>query len=334
VKLGDLAKQLDLQLYGDDKATVQSLAPVSRATKDDICFVVSNKYLTELKACRAGAIIVPEELLAHVPGNALQSLNPYASYARASWILQPETRPAAGVHHTAVIDPSSTIDASASIAANVVIGKNVDIGSDVLVGEHCVIGDNVSIGSGCRLFARVTIYHGCRLGQHCRLQSGSVVGSEGFGYAFDNGWQAIHQVGGVQVGDHVHIGANTTIDRGAMDDTVIGNGVILDNQIQIAHNVRIGDNTAIAGCVGIAGSTHIGSHCQIGGACNIVGHLKIADQVVLSATSFVSQSIKAPGRYSSGVPLQESHRWRRSFAAMTRIDELLKRVRKIERQLK
>ncbi len=179
----------------------------------------------------------------------------------------------------------------------------------------------------------VVVAHGCVLGEHCRVQSGAVIGSEGFGFAPSaNGWQAIHQIGGVRVGSRVHIGANTTIDRGAMDDTEIADGVILDNQIQIAHNVKIGKNTAIAGCVGIAGSTVIGSSCQIGGACNIVGHLKITDGVVLNAASTITQSITEPGRYGSAVPLMPVSRWRRAYIAFSQLDGLMKRVRKLEQK--
>lgn len=213
------------------------------------------------------------------------------------------------------------------------------IGADTVVGERvvleacCILGERVDIASDCRLFARVTLHDGCRLGQACRIQSGAVIGGEGFGYAPGaDGWRAIHQTGGVRLGDRVHVGANTTIDRGAIDDTVIDSGVILDNQIQIAHNVRIGENTAIAGCVGIAGSTVIGKRCQIGGASNIVGHIRIADDVTLNAASLVTQSIDVPGRYGSGAPLQPVKRWRRTYVTLNKLDDLLARVRRLERR--
>ncbi|MCL4154652.1 UNVERIFIED_CONTAM: hypothetical protein GTU68_016807, partial [Idotea baltica] len=298
---------------GDPAFEVQQLAPIATATSADLSFVVSARYKDQLAASRAGAVILPESIAKHAPGNFLVSANPYASYARASWLLTPESRPKAGVHELASVDPSAVISPTASI------------------GQHCVISADVSIGAHTRLFPRVTVYHDCVIGDDCRVQSGAVLGAEGFGFAFDQTWQPIHQTGRVVIGNKVHVGANTTIDRGAIDDTVICDGVILDNQIQIAHNVQIGENTAIAGCVGIAGSTRIGANCQIGGASNIVGHINIVDGVVLNATSFVSQSIDKPGRYSSGMPLQTSGDWKRTFVILSKLNDLLKRVRQLER---
>jgi len=333
LKLADLAETLKLELHGDPEHTVTRLAPIATASQHDLSFVVSPRYRDQLIASKAGAIIIPGSMAELAHGNYLVSANPYASYAKASWLLQPDTVPAAGIAESASIDASANVSASASVGAHSVIGANVTVGDDAIVGEQCVLSDNVKIGARTRLFSRVSIYPDCQLGEDCRVQSGAVIGSEGFGYAFDKGWQAIHQTGRVLIGNKVHIGANTTIDRGAIDDTVIADGVILDNQIQIAHNVRIGENTAIAGCVGIAGSTIIGANCQIGGACNIVGHLSITDGVVLNATSYVSQSITEPGRYSSGMPLQRSSDWKRSFVILSKLNELLGRIRKLERRI-
>ncbi len=332
MKLGELAAALDLPLHGDASYEVYSLAPISRATWSELSFVVSPRFINELDASRAGAIIVPQNLVDKVERNVLVSDNPYASYAKASWLLHPETSFTAGIHPTAVIDPKASVSASATVGAQTYIGPKAKVGNGAVIGEHCVIGAKAEVGANTRLFARVTINHDCVLGLDCRVQSGAVIGSEGFGFAFDQGWEPIHQVGRVVIGNSVHIGANTTIDRGALDDTIIHDGVILDNQIQIAHNVQIGENTAIAGCVGIAGSTHIGANCQIGGACNIVGHLQIADGVTLSATSFVSQSINSPGRYSSGMPLQNSRDWKRSFVVLSKLNELYKRVQRLEKK--
>ncbi len=331
MKLADLADALDLELHGDPEHTIQRLGPIATAQQNELSFVVSPRYREQLAASKAGAVIVPESMAHQASGNYLVSTNPYASYARASWLLEREILPEAGISESASIDPSATISPTASIGAYSVIGANVSIASDAVIGEHCIIGDNVRIGARTRLFPRVSIYHACQLGEDCRVQSGAVIGSEGFGFAFDKGWHAIHQTGFVLIGNKVHIGANTTIDRGAIENTVVADGVILDNQIQIAHNVRIGENTAIAGCVGIAGSTTIGAHCQIGGACNIVGHLTITDNVVLNATSYVSQSIMESGRYGSGMPLQTSAEWKRSFVILSKLNQLLGRVRKLER---
>lgn len=332
MKLGELARALELDLHGDESHQVYKLAPVASASSDDLAFVVNALYSEDLKACLAGAVIVPQSMAAIASGNYLVSSNPYASYAKASWLLTPESEPAAGVNDLAEISASATIDPTASIGAFSVIGANAQIEAGAIIGEHCVIGSGVRIGARSRLFPRVVVYHDCEFGEECRIQSGAVVGSEGFGYAYAEGWQAIHQTGRVMIGNQVHIGSNTTIDRGAIEDTVISDGVILDNQIQIAHNVHIGKNTAIAGCVGIAGSTRIGANCQIGGASNIVGHLSITDGVVLNATSYVSQSIDKPGRYSSGMPLQASAQWKRTFVTLSKLNELLKRVRHLERR--
>ncbi len=320
-------------MHGDPEHQVLRFAPIERAEPDELAFVVGSKFVEQLRSCKAGAVIVPAQLLEEAPGNCLVSDNPYDSYAAASWLLNPEHKNAPGIHATATVAQSAALGANTNVDANVVIGEGVVIGDNVSIGANCVIGDNVFIQDGCRLFANVTIYHGCKIGRDCRVQSGAVIGAEGFGYSRNKqGWQAIHQTGGVLLGDRVHVGANTTIDRGAIEDTIIGDGVILDNQIQIAHNVRIGQYTAIAGCVGIAGSTTIGENCQIGGACNIVGHLSITDNVVLNAASLVTRSIDEPGRYSSGMPLQSSNSWRRTFVSLGKLDDLVKRVRRLERQ--
>ncbi len=331
MKLADLASALGLELHGDAQYEVQRLAPIATASSSELTFVVNARYKDQLKSSRAGAIIVPASLAEHAPGNYLVSTNPYASYAKASWLLNPEEKPTMGVHGSAAVAPSAQISPSAAIGPYCVIGERVQIGDGAILGAHCVLGADVRIGARTQLFARVSIYHDCVIGDEGRVQSGAVIGAEGFGFAFDQTWQPIHQTGRVVIGNKVHVGANTTIDRGAIDDTVIADGVILDNQIQIAHNVRIGENTAIAGCVGIAGSTSIGANCQIGGACNIVGHLTIVDGVVLNATSYVSQSIDRPGRYSSGMPLQTSGDWKRSFVILSKLNDLLKRVRQLER---
>lgn len=331
MRLGELAQALDIELHGDAAYQVNKLAPVASAGANDLTFVVSARFSSDLQSSSAGAVIVPESMAHQAPGHYLVSANPYVSYAQASWLLTPEAKPPAGIHELAHVDASAVVSPSASVGPYCVINANAVVEADAIVDQHCVIGSGVRIGARCRLFARVSVYHDCVLGEDCRIQSGAVIGAEGFGYAFADGWQAIHQTGRVRIGNKVHIGANTTIDRGAIDDTVIEDGVILDNQIQIAHNVHIGKNTAIAGCVGIAGSTLIGANCQIGGASNIVGHISIADGVVLNATSYVSQSIDKPGRYSSGMPLQASSEWKRTFVILSKLNELLKRVRRLER---
>ncbi len=330
--LGELAAALGLEAHGDLSHDVLKLAPIERASGTELAFVVNAKFVDALRASKAGAVILPESLAASAPGNYLVSDNPYAAYAKASWILKPATAKTPGIHDSAIIDPSSTIAQSACIGPGVVVGANSSIQEGVIVDAHTVIGCDVSVGQNTHLFARVTLYDNVHLGEACRVQSGAVIGSEGFGYAWTNsGWSQIQQTGGVHIGNRVHVGANTTIDCGAIDATVIADGVILDNQIQIAHNVYIGENTAIAGCVGVAGSTKIGAYCQIGGACNIVGHIVITDKVVINAASLVSRSILEPGRYGSGTPLQPERLWRRSFVNLGKLDDLFKRLRSLER---
>lgn len=334
MKLGDLAEALKLPLHGDPSVELSALAPVQRAGPNDLAFVVSARYESALPGVKAGAIILPENLRLKAPGNCLVSEDPYASYAEASWLLKPAIVPAAGQDPTALIDVSARVAPTAHIGAGVVIGADCVIGEDVVIEPYCVLGPDVRVGANSYLFARVTLYSNVWLDEQCRVQSGAILGSEGFGFARTRqGWSQIQQTGGVRVGRRVHIGANTTIDCGAIDPTVIADGVILDNQIQVAHNVQIGENTAIAGCVGIAGSTRIGRDCQIGGACNIVGHITITDKVILNAASLVSRSIEQPGRYGSGSPLQAEPAWRRSFATLPKLPELIKRVRKLERKL-
>ena len=331
--LEDLAKALEVKLYGVATQTISGLAPIETAGENELAFVVSAKYSSALQGSRAGAVIVPAALRDLAPGNCLVSADPYASYARASWLLKPAKLISPGVHDSAVIENSARISPSAQIGPGVFIGADTTIGEHVVIGAGCNVGEDVRIGDGCHLFANVTVYDNVHLGNHCRIQSGAVLGSEGFGYApTAQGWSQIQQTGGVRIGNRVHIGANTTIDCGAIDPTVIADGVILDNQIQVAHNVHIGENTAVAGCTGIAGSTRIGRNCQIAGACNIVGHITIADGVVINAASLVSRSIEQSGRYGSGMPLLPEQAWRRSFVTLGKLDQLVRRVRKLERQ--
>lgn len=338
MKLEQLAKSLKLQWSGDAAVEITHLADINATranpAEGSLSFVTGKRYADALKASRASAIIVPEAMADIAPGNHLISTNPYLSYAEASQLLYPQSV-ATGVHVSAMVADSARVHESASVGANAVIEAGALIAADCVIGAGCVIGEGSNIGRGTRLFSNVTVTAGCVVGCDCRMQPGAVIGSEGFGYAPSaTGWVRINQVGRVVIGDRVEIGANTTIDRGAIEDTVIGDGVILDNQIQVAHNVRIGNQTAIAGCVGIAGSTTIGNGCRIGGKSAIVGHLNIADNVTITAASFVTQSIDEPGVFSSGMPQQKNAAWRRNVARLSRLDELFKRVLRIERKLR
>ncbi|MCL6408234.1 UDP-3-O-(3-hydroxymyristoyl)glucosamine N-acyltransferase, partial [Dickeya dadantii] len=265
---------------------------------------------------------------------ALVVKNPYLTYAHMAQLLDTTPQPATDIAPSAVIASDATLGQQVSIGANAVIESGAQLGDGVVIGPGCFVGKNARIGAGTRLWANVTIYHRVELGEHCLIQSGTVIGSDGFGYANDRGnWVKIPQLGTVRIGDQVEIGASTTIDRGALDDTVIGNGVIIDNQCQIAHNVVIGDNTAVAGGVIMAGSLKIGRYCMIGGASVINGHMEICDKVTVTGMGMVMRPITEPGVYSSGIPLQPNKVWRKTAALVMNIDEISKRLKAVERKV-
>ncbi len=330
----ELANALGLPLRGDPDVVVDRVAPLDKAEPSALSFLVSNKYLPQLRDSRAGVVIIAEAHADAAPGAAIVSANPYLDYARAVRLLFPLAPPKPGRHPSASVAASARIAGSAAVGPQAVVGENASIGERAIIGPGAVVGDDVVIGDDSRIDANVVICNRVRIGKRCHIASGAVIGGDGFGYANDQGrWVGIPQMGSVRIGDDVDIGANTTIDRGAIEDTVIGDGVKLDNLIQIAHNVVIGEHTAIAGCTGIAGSTTIGKYCTIGGAANIVGHLKIADHATITGQTFVAADIDAPGVYSSGVPMQRNAAWRRNYARFKQLDELAKRIRQLEKQL-
>jgi UDP-3-O-[3-hydroxymyristoyl] glucosamine N-acyltransferase len=274
-----------------------------------------------MESTRATAVVLGPENAAGCPVAALIDPNPYLAYARVAALLHPASELAAGIHPSAVVSESAHIAASAAVAALALIEDGAHIGERVLVGPGCIVQRGARVGADSRLIARVNLYPGVQIGQRCILHAGAVVGADGFGFAANAGtWIKVPQVGGVRIGDDVEIGANTTIDRGAIEDTVVEDGVKLDNQIQVGHNVTIGAHTAVAGCVGISGSTTIGQRCMIGGGVGIAGHLTIADDVVVTGCSLVSASIKHAGSYSSGMPTVETRLWRRMVAHLRRLD--------------
>jgi UDP-3-O-[3-hydroxymyristoyl] glucosamine N-acyltransferase len=316
---------------GDGSTIVERVATLEHAGSRDIAFLTNPKYRAKLATTRAGAVIVPAEAAPATKLPKLVSPNPYAIYAHVASILHPAALPQAGVHPTALVDPSATVAASASIGAYAVIGARATIGERTLVGAHGVIGDDAEVGDDSVLDPRVTIYGRCVVGARALVHSGVVIGADGFGLADDDGrWRKIPQIGRVVVGSDVEIGANTTIDRGAIDDTIVEDGVKLDNQIQIAHNCVIGAHTAIAGCVGIAGSTRIGAHCRIGGAAMIAGHLEIAANTVISAATLVFHSIDEPGIYTGAFPALPHREWKQVASQMRRLRELADRVKALE----
>jgi UDP-3-O-[3-hydroxymyristoyl] glucosamine N-acyltransferase len=319
--LGELAVRFGLTLRGEPSLTVRSVATLSRANAGALSFLANSRYRRQLEFTRATAVILSAEDEGHCPVATLIDPNPYLAYARIATLMHPETAPEPGIHPSAVVAGGARIAASASIGPLAVIEEGAQIGERVWVGPGCIVQKGASVGADSTLRSRVNLYPGVILGQRCILHAGAVVGADGFGFAPNSGtWVKVPQVGSVRIGDDVEIGANTTIDRGAIDDTVVENGVKLDNQIQVGHNVIIGAHTAIAACTGISGSTVIGQRCMIGGMVGFAGHLTIADDVVVTGCSLVSASIKQPGSYSSGMPTVETRLWRRMVAHLRRLD--------------
>ena len=332
--LADLAQQLDVRVAGDGALVVDRLATLGAASEGCLSFLANPLYRAQLTTTGATAVIVSADVAAECPVAALVSDNPYLTYARASHLFDKTPAASKGVHPSAVVADDAVLGEGVSIGANAVIESGVVLGDGVEIGPGCVVGAASRLGNGTRLRANVTFYHGVITGKRCHFHSGVVVGADGFGFAPVGGrWYRIAQVGGVTIGDDVDVGANTTIDRGAIDDTRIGNGVILDNQIQIAHNVEIGDFTAIAGCTGIAGSTRIGRHCTIAGAVGIAGHLEICDKVHITMRSAITKSITEPGSYSSGTAMSKTSEWRKNAARFRQLDMLAKAVRRLERKI-
>jgi UDP-3-O-[3-hydroxymyristoyl] glucosamine N-acyltransferase len=330
--LSEIAAQLGGRVLGNAEVRIAQVATLDNAQANQISFLTNRKYHAQLAGTQAGAVILGEADADATELPRIISDNPYAYFAKVSALLNPMPQAKLGVHPSATVSDSARIDETASIEATAVIGEGVSIGAHSVVGAGCCIGANVVIGSHVRLYPRVVIYHDCVIGNHFIAHSGVVIGADGFGIAMDQGrWIKIPQIGRVVIGNDVEIGANTTIDRGALDDTVIEDGVKLDNQIQIAHNVRIGAHTAIAGCVGIAGSTTIGQYCRIGGSAGILGHLQIADHVEISAFSLIGKSIREAGSYTAIYPFSKTEDWRMNAVHLRHLDELVKRVKSLER---
>ncbi len=332
VRLDDIVARLGGVLEGDGSVAVAQVGSLASAGPGQIAFLANSKYRQQLQTTKAAAVIVPPQFASDTSLPRIVHPNSYAYYARVVALLNPLPLRAPGVHPTAVVH--SALPASASIGENAVIGEDVVLGENVTIYPGCVIGDGVSVGEGSRLYPNVVIYHGCVIGRRAVIQAGAVIGGDGFGFAREGErWIKIPQIGRVVIGDDVEIGANTSIDRGALDDTVIGDGVKIDNQIQIAHNVTIGDHSAMAGCVGIAGSTKIGRRCTVGGAGMIIGHLELADDVHVSAGSMVTKSLRKPGQYTSIFPLETHDAWLQNAAQIKRLAKLAERVAQLEKKL-
>ena len=333
-RLAEIVARFGGRLLGNAEVRVQQIATLDSAGKNHISFLSNSKYRAQLDATQAGAVILGE---ANAEDTALPRIvcdNPYAYFARVSALLNPLPQVEPGIHASAVVGPDAWIDPSAHIGAHATVGAGAKIGAGSVVMEGCSIGERTVIGAHARLYPRVVIYHDCEIGNNLVAHSGVVIGADGFGMAMEEGrWLKVPQIGRVVIGNDVEIGANTTIDRGALDNTVIEDDVKLDNQIQVAHNVRIGAHTAIAGCVGIAGSTSIGRYCRIGGSAGILGHLQITDHVDISAFTLVNKSISEPGSYTGIFPFAKDEKWRKNAAHLRRLEELAGKVKALQREL-
>lgn len=323
----ELAERFGLALHGDGDARIEGVATLEHAAPHQLAFLANPRYRAQLAGSAAGVVVMrPDDARGH-GGTALLADDPYPAFARIAALFEhvPDAPP--GIHPSSVVDPTADIAPSAHVGPFVTVGARARIGAGASIGPGCVVGDDCEVGEGSRLVARVTLVVRVRLGRRVLVHPGAVLGADGFGLAMHGGrWLKVPQLGGVVVGDDCEIGANTTIDRGALDDTVLEEDVRLDNQIQVGHNVRIGAHTAMAGCSAVAGSARIGRHCLIGGAAGVLGHLEICDRVVVTAMSLVTHSIREPGEYSSGTPLMDNRAWRRSAARFKQLDALYRRV--------
>lgn len=334
-RLFEIAERLGGRVLGRAETRISQVATLETALPDQISFLANSKYRVQLGSTKAGAVILGEANAEATDLPRIISDNPYAYFARVSGLLNPLPQIKPGIAVGAIIGEGAEIADTASIAATAVIGAGATVGAYSVIGAGCYIGDNAIVGNHARLYPRVVVYHDCVIGDNLIAHAGAVIGSDGFGHAMDQGrWIKIPQIGRVVIGNDVEIGANTTIDRGALDDTVIEDGVKLDNQIQIAHNVRIGAHTAIAGCVGIAGSTIIGRYCLIGGSAGILGHLQIADRVEIAAFTLIGKSIHEAGSYAAIFPFSRVDDWRKNAVHLRHLDDLAKRVKKLEQEIK
>lgn len=332
VSLGELAVRFGCELRGDPDARVDSIASLSAAHAGAVTFLANPKLRPLLADTKATAVILDAKSADACPVAALVAANPHATFARIAAFLYPRPAATPGVHASAVVADSAKIDPTAHIGPFAVVGPNAVVGARACIGPHCLIEEGVEIGEDARLVARVTLCRHVKVGARAVLQPGAVIGGDGFGYANDSGrWLAVPQVGTVILGPDVEVGCNTTIDRGAIGDTVLEEGVKLDNQIQIGHNCHIGAHTAMAACVGISGSVTVGKRCMIGGMVGIVGHLSICDDVAITGLTMVSHSITRPGVYSGGIPAEDARTWRRIVGRLKRIDSMASRLAALER---
>ncbi|WP_290650213.1 UDP-3-O-(3-hydroxymyristoyl)glucosamine N-acyltransferase [Aquisalimonas sp.] len=332
-RLGELASALDLDLRGDPDHQVERIASLEDAGPDALTFLADPRQRKHLQASRAGVVIVAPGDAARVPRNGLIAEDPHLAFARAARLLYPVTR-RSDIHPLASLDSSASIGEHVAVDALASVGQHVRLEDGVQVGAGAVIGDHVAVGAGTIIYPRAVIMGSARIGARCQIHAGSVIGSEGFGFARDgHRWERVPQVGSVWLGDEVDVGANSTIDRGAIGNTVLEDGVKIDNLVQIGHNVHVGEHTAMAACVGISGSTRVGRYCTIAGAVGIAGHLVIADNVHITGMAQVTKSLTEPGVYSSGTGIEDNRSWRRNVARFHQLNDIARRLRQLERKL-
>ncbi len=335
--LGDISRRLDGELIGDPAAVVTRIGTLEAADAHTISFLSNPRYQAQLAGSAAGCVIVgpPQREAAAARGAAIVCADPYLAFARLTqwWAAQARRAPLAGVHRSAVVEEGARIASTASVGAFAVVEAGAEVGEGAVIGSHAHVGAGASVGEGSWLKAHVTLSEGCRIGRRAIVHSGAVIGADGFGFAPHQGrWEKIEQLGAVLIGDDVEIGANTCIDRGALEDTVLEDGVKLDNLVQIGHNVRVGRHTAFAGCVGVAGSARIGAHCTAGGGAIILGHLEIVDHVHITAATVISRSIMKPGQYSGMFPFDDNASWEKNAATLRQLHTLRERVRALEKK--
>lgn len=329
--VAQLAEALGAEVRGNADHSITGLGTLEGAIPSQLAFLANKRYAGQLAETQAGAVLLAAEHADSCPATALVISDPYLAFAKASQFFQVAPIAEPGIHPSASVAEPHLLPENISIGANVVVEAGVRLGEGTVISANVTIGANCQLGQSCRIWPGVVLYHGVTMGDRCTVHANTVIGSDGFGFAFNGaGWTKLHQVGGVSIGNDVEIGANTTIDRGAIEDTVISNGVILDNQIQIAHNVVIGEHTAIASKVGISGSSKIGAYCMLAGAVGVAGHLEICDKVQVLGMSMVTSSITTPGVYGSGLPADDHRRYRKNVARFRNLDELARRVKKLE----
>lgn len=333
-RIDELAQRFGLELRGAGTGRICGVAPLARAAGDQLAFLANPRYASDLVRTRAGVVVLAAEHADASPVPALVAKDPYLAYSRIAALFEHAPAPAPGVHPSAIVAVGARIDPSASVAPGCVIEAGAVLEAGVVLAPHCVIGTDCVVGAQSRLGAHVVLVTRVVLGKRVVVHAGAVLGADGFGIARgEEGWVKVPQLGGVRIGDDCEIGANTTIDRGALEDTVLEEDVRLDNQIQIAHNVVIGAHTALAGCAAVAGSARIGRDCLIGGGAGVLGHLEVADRVTITAMSLVTHSIRAPGVYSSGAPIEENRAWRRNAARVRQLDRMARRIAALEKQV-